>query len=670
MPRPSADDDGDDPLRRRQNKAATKKPQSQPGLEEMVKKDKPKDRLDYSRFNDIGKDSVEERAQTGDIVWSDLNKEEKKQVWQAEDQMEELLEKKRREEDEWRRQLRDKPADLSWCEGKHFATYEAFCTGRAEATLKKAGNEAFKRGDLDEAQKNWNGAIEMLLALGTIPPEAKTLICVLRNNLAQLHMKQRDYNKVKVLTDKILHEEPTNEKALFRRAQAFTAMSMWDKAEMDLTLLLKHHPDNKDGEKQLNDVQRKLGRDNKRLGGKAVRDIAAGMLELVPDGTVRKLRIEEYGDGDPDERADWIKNEWLEKGTEKCVVTCQMIITTHGGDELYNSREYRPFPETKQARDELKEYMEMVNFLDEEAKKKPRLVGDFYAKVKKRPVRWYLGDPGMYKGFDLAARTMKLKERALFEVDQPMLAASVVDFYKKLGFHSTLAGLPQLTYHIEEERLAILEDEIPEHELDLDNKTQRGVKVELQLLSIIVYKDVSPNGDAAKLHGVLHPGLPDAPPLERGELVTGGFFITRPFDGSLLVQNLYCSWRLGVDEGLYGKSSEENEPLRPDGGPFVPRCVADALLSVDWGQLRYGCLVEVRLRVGPELHEIAPQHAKQFEAARRDNHKKGKHGGAPCSIMVQIFPPDYMRPPEQEQAASYQTANLQEQEQAEDLEID
>ena len=35
--------------------------------------------------------------------------------------------------------------------------------------------------------------------------------------------------------------------------------------------------------------------------------------------------------------------------------------------------------------------------------------------VKKRPVRWFLGDPGMYKGFDLAVRTMKPKERAIFE---------------------------------------------------------------------------------------------------------------------------------------------------------------------------------------------------------------------------------------------------------------
>jgi len=249
----------------------------------------------------------------------------------------------------------------------------------------------------------------------------------------------------------------------------------------------------------------------------------------------------------------------------------------------------------------------------------------------------------MYKGFDLAVRTLKYKERAVFEVDQPMLNPSVEAFYEKLGFHSGLAGLPQLVYHIEEERLAILEDEVPEKELDLDSKTQRGVKVELQMLAMFVYRDVSPNLDGAKLHGILYPGSPQDPPIKKGDLIRGGFFITRPFDGGLLTQNAYVEWRLGEDEGLYEKEGENREPLRPGGGSFVPKCVADALLSVHWTQLHWGCLVEVRSRVGPELHEICPQYAKQFEQARRDNHKKGKKGGAPVSVMVQIFPADMPR---------------------------
>jgi len=475
------------------------------------------------------------------------------------------------------------------------------------------------------------------------------MLATLRNNLAQLHLKRRDWSKSKGFTDKILDTMPTNEKALYRRAQAFVGLALWEKAEKDLVQLAKHHPGNKDAASMLERVQKKLGKDKTKLAGKAVSDIAAGVQELVKDGTVRKLKIEEHGHGDPDEGVKWLKREWLANGNEKVVVTCQVVISSVGGEELYNSREYRPFPETKQARDELKEYMDMVNFLDQEAGKKPRLVGDFYRKVKKRPVRWYVGDPGMYNGFDLAVRSMRVGERSVFEVDQPRLAASVEKYYDALGFHSTLAGLPQLTYHIEEERLAILEDDLPAEELDLDTKTQRGVRVDVQLLGSVVLRDVSPDGDGARLHGVLHAGSPEDAALQRGNLVRGAFFITRPFDGSLLVKNSFCEWRLGVDEGLFEKSpgaGNSKEPLRPDGGAFVPKCVGDALLQVDWEELREGCLVEVRLRSGPELHEIAPQYAEQFEQARRENHRKGKKGGAPCAILVQIFPPSWQAPPE------------------------
>ncbi|CAJ1430574.1 unnamed protein product, partial [Effrenium voratum] len=129
--------------------------------------------------------------------------------------------------------------------------------------------------------------------------------------------------------------------------------------------------------------------------------------------------------------------------------------------------------------------------------------------------------------------------------------------------------------------------------------------------------------------------------LRRGDTLLGSFFINRPFDGCLLVQNTCVEWRLGEDEGLYEKQGENNEPLRPDGGAFVPKCVGDALLKVDWVELHYGALIEVRLRYGPELKDVAPQYAKQFEQARIDSHKKGRKGGAMCSILVQVFPPNY-----------------------------
>eukprot|EP00434_Breviolum_minutum_P021668 symbB.v1.2.019126.t1/scaffold1545.1/size113997/5 len=69
-------------------------------------------------------------------------------------------------------------------------------------------------------------------------------------------------------------------------------------------------------------------------------------------------------------------------------------------------------------------------------------------------------------------------------------------------------------------------------------------------------------------------------------------------------------------------------------------------------ELRYGALVEVRLRYGPELKDVAPQYAKQFDQARKDAHKKGRKGGAMVSILVQIFPPNYRPSGEPEDAGT------------------
>ncbi|CAE7936889.1 FKBP62, partial [Symbiodinium necroappetens] len=306
------------------------------------------DRLDYSRFNEIGDDDRDERLQTGDVclthenkwtLWASrvfehasmvANQRDKRVLVGARSDRDDvhgkgdflreacrrqveplklcqIIDQKRREEDDWKRQLKDdavgntsrlneKPSDLSWVQGRHFASYEAFCVGRVESTLKKSGNEAFKAGDLAQAQADWEAGIGMILALGQLPDEAINMLCTLRNNLAQLHIKRGEWGKVKDLTDKILDKQPTNEKALYRRAQAFFAFSLWEKCEADLDVLLKHNPDNKDASLMLRQVHQKLGKagpppdamacygqDRKKFAGKAVSDIAAGLAELCPD---------------------------------------------------------------------------------------------------------------------------------------------------------------------------------------------------------------------------------------------------------------------------------------------------------------------------------------------------------------------------------------------------
>ena len=88
-------------------------------------------------------------------------------------------------------------------------------------------------------------------------------------------------------------------------------------------------------------------------------------------------------------------------------------------------------------------------------------------------------------------------------------------------------------------------------------------------------------------------------------------------------------------------------------------------------ELRYGALVEVRLRYGPELKDVAPQYAKQFDQVRnafalpsefggaarcpqegpqrplKKCRSERPPGGAMVSILVQVFPPDH-RPTEEQ----------------------
>ncbi|CAK0816283.1 unnamed protein product, partial [Prorocentrum cordatum] len=403
------------------------------------------------------------------------------------------------------------------------------------------------------------------------------------------------------LLDKVLVSDPCNEKALFRRARASCALSWWGKCEADLLKLVSLNPRNSEAFQMLRSTWDKLGKDRRIFGGVVSDNIAAGLEELCPDGTVRKLRTEDYGEGDPDERPSWLRPAWLDRGgAEKVVVTCQMIIWSFGGEELYNSKEYKPRPQTREARKELVETMEMGwwDFFDQEARKAPRLIGDFHPTVKKGPVRWRLGDPGMYRGLDLAVRTMKPGERTLFEVDQPMLGPSVEAFYDELGSHASVAGLPQLQYHIDEERLAILEDEVPERELDLDSKLQRGVRVELTLLGFQPYRDLSECRDGSDLLAVLRQGPPTSAVLRRGSEVCGFFFVTRPFDSALLLQNGPVSWRLGVDEGQFLEAGSN------------------------------------------QLHDVAPQYAAQFGAARPEATGEAADAGlgAMCSVLVHILP--------------------------------
>lgn len=126
--------------------------------------------------------------------------------------------------------------------------------------LKVKGNEAFKAGDYKTALKyyclgigwvgmNSNASLRHFeTKTGGANPysrgkcsdiEIRTndLRLILFNNMAQTYLKTGDYALVVQKTSRVLHMDPMNAKALFRRAMAYRKRGQLTNARMDLELL-------------------------------------------------------------------------------------------------------------------------------------------------------------------------------------------------------------------------------------------------------------------------------------------------------------------------------------------------------------------------------------------------------------------------------------------------
>mmetsp|Transcript_26174 Transcript_26174/g.80515 ORF Transcript_26174/g.80515 Transcript_26174/m.80515 type:complete len:654 (-) Transcript_26174:410-2371(-) len=124
------------------------------------------------------------------------------------------------------------------------------------------GNAHFARGDFDRAIRRYSRAIDTGASTFDMPDELKPQIVhaarAAKLNRAACHLKNRDYADARVDCTDVLNQEPTNAKALFRRAKALTAMDEWTLAKADLKLMLEHDPANLDAKRALADVTKKV----------------------------------------------------------------------------------------------------------------------------------------------------------------------------------------------------------------------------------------------------------------------------------------------------------------------------------------------------------------------------------------------------------------------------
>lgn len=81
--------------------------------------------------------------------------------------------------------------------------------------------------------------------------ERKQLILSSNLNLALCYLKQNEYFDAKNSATSALEIDPTSEKALFRRGQAYLQLGEAQLAANDFNTLLKHEPNNKAAQAQL-----------------------------------------------------------------------------------------------------------------------------------------------------------------------------------------------------------------------------------------------------------------------------------------------------------------------------------------------------------------------------------------------------------------------------------
>lgn len=118
---------------------------------------------------------------------------------------------------------------------------------------KDKGNEAFRAGDYDEALVYYSRSISLVETVAA------------RNNRAQTYLKLKDFNKAFDDCEHVLQVEPTNLKAILRRAVANQGLNRFTQAKCDLETVLSKEPTNKQALSLLQAVEKSLS-DQKSTG--------------------------------------------------------------------------------------------------------------------------------------------------------------------------------------------------------------------------------------------------------------------------------------------------------------------------------------------------------------------------------------------------------------------
>uniref|UniRef100_A0A7S2RU75 Protein unc-45 homolog B n=1 Tax=Mucochytrium quahogii TaxID=96639 RepID=A0A7S2RU75_9STRA len=117
---------------------------------------------------------------------------------------------------------------------------------------KERGNDAFKSGRINDALMCYTDGLGKIKSASE---ETKDIQVVLYQNRAACKLKEEDYQGAIEDCTKALQIDGNSVKALFRRAQAYTALKQVENAFKDLTLLMQLDKDNAAGTKLIQQVR-------------------------------------------------------------------------------------------------------------------------------------------------------------------------------------------------------------------------------------------------------------------------------------------------------------------------------------------------------------------------------------------------------------------------------
>ena len=140
----------------------------------------------------------------------------------------------------------DAPPVVKTTDLRLLSDFEKIAVKEAEA-CKARGNAALVGGNLEEARNQYEMGIGM-------DPQSIDLVIALNNNLAQVALRQLNYEDCVRRATVVLAIERLNVKALFRRASAYSSLYKLREAKTDVDLLLSADSKNNEAKKLRTEV--------------------------------------------------------------------------------------------------------------------------------------------------------------------------------------------------------------------------------------------------------------------------------------------------------------------------------------------------------------------------------------------------------------------------------